>query len=133
MSSRSALALQQLGAVGAQLARGADKAIERLPRDAQLVAKVSNLGVALGHGRLREAQLGRRHPVRPATIATTGAGRRQPGDRSLADQLTLELGQCRENTEHQPTAGGCRVDVGTLTGEHAEADAALHQVVDGID
>ena len=38
-----------------------------------------------------------------------------------------------KNAEHQTTAGGCGVDIGTLAGEDAEADLALHQMMDGVD
>src|SRR5262249_8664032 len=127
------LALEQLVTVRSQLALGADEAVERLARNAQLLAQVTNLGVALGHGGLRQAQLSGCHRIGPAALAATGAGGGRAGDGPLADQLALELGERRKDAKHEVTARGRRVDVGALTGEHAEADPALHQIVHRVD
>jgi len=64
-----ALALEQLRAVGAQLALGIDEAVKRLTRDAKFRAQVADLGVTIGHSGLRQAKLGRRHRVGPAAVA----------------------------------------------------------------
>jgi len=59
-----------------------------------------------------------RPPTRPR------ACRRQPGLRALADQLALELGQRREQVEHEPPLGAGGVD-GVVQAQ--QPDLALHQ------
>src|SRR4051794_34498328 len=49
------------------------------------------------------------------------------------DQFPLELGQGGEDAEHQLAAGGSRVDVRAVAGQHLEADAARGQVMHRID
>ena len=46
------------------------------------------------------------------------------------DQVALELGQRREDAEHQPAGGGRGVDV---AGQHLQPDAALVQIADEAD
>jgi hypothetical protein len=55
------------------------------------------------------------------------------GDGALADQLALELSERGEDTEYQFAGSGRRVDRRSLAAEHAEADAALCEVVHHID
>jgi hypothetical protein len=118
---------------GTERVVSSNEAVERLARDAQLRAQVADLGVTLGHCCLRQAELGRRHRVGTAAVATTGTRRREPRDRSLADQLALELCERGENPEHQPAAGGRGVDIGALPGQDAKANPAFHQIMDGVD
>ena len=56
-----AIALEQPRGISSKLPFGTNKSIERLSRDAQLLAEVADIGVALGHGSLRQPKLGRRH------------------------------------------------------------------------
>ena len=49
---------------------------------------------------------------------------------ALLDNRALELRQAREDVKHQPAAGSRRVDG---LGERAKSDAALLQVLDGLD
>ena len=53
-----------------------------------------------------------------------------PGDRALADQVAFELGQGREDVEHQLAARGGGVD---RLLEAAEPDFAVGQAGDGVD
>ena len=62
-----------------------------------------------------------------------GAGRGKPRHGPLPDQLALEFGECCENAKHQPPADRCGVDIGSLAGEDAETDLALHQIMHGVD
>ena len=58
---------------------------------------------------------------------------REPGPGTFADQLPLELGQRREDAEHEATGGGRGVDLCALPGEHPQAHAAGRQVLHGVD
>ena len=75
--------------------------------------------------------LGDRFTVRPFTpTATSGSSchRHQPGP-----HIPLELGQRREDAEHEPPGGGGGVDLRALPGEHPQAHAAGRQVLHGVD
>ena len=128
-----ALALEQLGTIGAQLPLGIDEAVEGLACDAQLLAQVADRGIPLGHGRLRQAQLGRRHGVGPPALAATGARRGKPRDRSLADQFALKLGQGSEDAEDQLAAGGGGIHLGALSGQHLETNPPVSQILHDVD
>ena len=58
---------------------------------------------------------------------------REPGQGAFADQLPLELGQRREDAEHEAPCGGGGVDLRALPGEHPQAHAAGRQVLHGVD
>ena len=58
---------------------------------------------------------------------------REPGQGAFADQLPLELGQRREDPEHEASGGGSGVDLRALPGEHLSARAAGRQVLHGVD
>jgi len=73
--------------------------VECLPGDAQLFTQITHLGFRLPHGRHSQAQLGSRHLERSATFPATRTRRSQPSERPLGNQLSLELGQCREDPE----------------------------------
>ena len=47
--------------------------------------------------------------------------------------VLLELGQRREDAEHEPPGGGGGVDLCALPGEHPQAHAAVRQVLHGVD
>jgi hypothetical protein len=64
-------------------------------------------------------------------VAPAGPGGGQPGAGALADEVAFELGQSREDVEHELAAGGGG-GVDRLL-EAAEADPALSQAGDGID
>ena len=51
--------------------------------------------------------------------------RREPGGATSNCEVSI--------AEHQTTVGGCGVGVGTLAGEDAETDLALHEIMDGVD
>ena len=57
----------------------------------------------------------------------------QPGPGAFADQLPLELGQRREDTEHEAAGRGGGVDLRALPGEHPQAHASGRQVLHGVD
>ena len=63
-------------------------------------------------------------------MATPGSGSGQPGGGAFADEVAFELGQGREDMEHELAAGGGGVD---CLLEAAEPDAALGQAGDGVD
>ena len=58
---------------------------------------------------------------------------REPGPSAFANQLPLELGQRREDAEHEATGGGGGVDLRALPGEHPQAHAAGRQILHGVD
>ena len=58
---------------------------------------------------------------------------REPGPGAFADQLPLELGQRREDAEHEAAGGGGGVDLRALPGEHPQAHAAGRQGLHGVD
>ena len=49
------------------------------------------------------------------------------------DQLPFELGQCREDAEHEAAGRRGGVDMRALTGEHPQAHAAGRQILHGVD
>ena len=58
---------------------------------------------------------------------------REPGQGAFADQLPLELGQRREDAEHEADGRRGGVDLRALPGEHPQAHAAGRQVLHGVD
>ena len=52
---------------------------------------------------------------------------------STQDQLPFELGQRREDAEHEAAGRGGAVDLRALTGEHPQAHAAGGEVLHGVD
>ena len=72
-----------------------------------------------------------------STMAATKQGRRprgrEPGPGAFADQLPLELGQRREDAEHEAAGRRGGVDLRALPGEHPQAHAAGRQVLHGVD
>ena len=58
---------------------------------------------------------------------------REPGQGAFADQLPLELGQRREDAEHEAAGGAGGVDLCALPGEHPHAHAAGRQVLHSVD
>jgi hypothetical protein len=107
-------------------------AIERLTADAQLFAQVGDDRASLAHGGLRKTELGRRHLRLAATVASARAGGCESGDRAFPDQLELELRERREDAEHQFAGRGRGVDCGSLSGQHAQSDAAGIEVMHDV-
>ena len=56
-----------------------------------------------------------------------------PGHGAFADQLPLELGQRREDAEHEAAGRGRGVDLRPVAGEHPQAHPASRQVLHGVD
>ena len=71
--------------------------IQGLPRDAEFLAQIADLGFWLPHCRHCQAQLGCRHFERPTAFPATCPRRRKPCYGALGDQLTLELGESSED------------------------------------
>jgi hypothetical protein len=69
-----------------------------------------------------------RPPRRPRARAEA-----RPGLGPLDDQLALELGQRREDAEHQPAVRGGGVDARSLADEDAQPHAAPGQPVHEVD
>jgi hypothetical protein len=68
-----------------------------------------------------------------SAVVPAGSGRSKSGDRALADQLALELGEGGEDAEHQLAGGGRRVDRRTLPGQHAQSDGARIEIMHDVD
>ena len=69
----------------------------------------------------------------PAALPSASPRGLEPGHSAFADQLPLELGQRREDAEHEAAARGRGVDLRALAGEHPQAHAAGRQVLHGVD
>lgn len=110
-----------------------DVSIERAPGDVELFGQLHRGGLAVlpeGHGEAQERDVHfRRAPPCPAPCAR----RRHSGPGAFGDQVAFELGECREDVEHEPAVRGAGVDLGAGAGEHAETDATPVQVVDERD
>ena len=76
------------------------------------------------HRGLGQPHLGFRQRELPAAVAAARPRRREPGQGAFADQLPLELGQRREDAEHEASGGGGGIDLRALPGEHPLAHAA---------
>ena len=124
---------EQLPAVGPELAHGIDMAIERLAGDPQFGAQLAHFRLRLPHRRHGQAQLGGCHLIGPAAVPPPGAGGGHARLGPLDDQLPLELGQGGEDAENQLAAGGCSVDARPVAAQDLETDAAISQVVHGVD
>jgi hypothetical protein len=87
--------------------------IKRLAADSKLFAQVSDDRASLAHGALRETYLCRGHLRLAFAVVSAGSGRSKSGDRALADQLALELGEGGEDAEDELAGrrGGVAVDV----------------------
>ena len=66
-------------------------------------------------------------------MEAAGPGGLEPGHGAFTDQLPLELGQRREDAEHEAAGRGGGVDLRALAGEHPQAHAAGGQVLHGVD
>src|ERR1019366_468002 len=110
---------EQLLAVGPELTRRVHVAIQRLPADAEFDAQFADLGTWLTHGSLRKTQLGGGHLEWPAAIAAPSARGCQASLGALDDQFAFELGEGREEAEHEPPVRRRGVDRRALAGEHA--------------
>jgi hypothetical protein len=107
--------------------------VQCLAAETKLFAQISDDRASLAHRGLGEAQLGGRHLRLASAVAPAGARGGESRDRALPDQLALELGERREDAEHQLAGGGRGVDRGALPGEHPQADAACIEVVHDVD
>ena len=85
------------------------------------------------HRGLGQPHLGFRQRELPATLASARPRGLEPSQGAFADQLPLELGQSREDAEHETAGGGGGVDLRALAGEHPQAHAAGGQVLHGVD
>src|SRR3954452_2841461 len=124
---------QHLSSMLAELAGGTHIAVEGNPGDAQLLAELGDAGIPAGHCHLGEADLCLAEAELPATLATSGSRRLEASHGALPDQLALELGQGREDAEDQPAAGGRGVELGALTSQDAQADAAVAEILHRVD
>ncbi len=100
----------------------ADVAIQRRARHTDFFAKLADLGVPVLHRCLREPNLRLTQIESPSSLAAAGSRRGKPGLGPLTDQLAFELRLGGKDAEHQLSAGCCGIDLGTLPGEHLEAD-----------
>jgi hypothetical protein len=107
--------------------------VEGLTCNAKLVAQVSDDCAAFAHSGLRKTKLGWRHLRLASAVSPAGACGGKSRDRALADKFALELGERREDAEHQFAGGGRRIDRRALSGEHAKANAARIKVMHDVD
>src|SRR5512135_2833747 len=89
--------------------------------------------ISLSHRCLSQAHLGLGQSKLPAVFSTPGASCEQPRPGALANELVLELGQRREDPKDELPGRGGRINLGALTREHFEADAALGEILRRID
>ncbi len=98
--------------------------------------------VPVGVGRVDASPRNGSHPAwhsrrqsarRPRGTAPLCPRGREPGQGAFVDQLPLELGQRREDTEHEAAGRRGGVDLRALPGEHPQAHAAGRQVLHGVD
>ena len=87
----------------------------------------------MGHRGLGQPHLRLRQRERPAAPAPASPGSLEPGPGAFPDQLLLELGQRREDAEHEAAGRGRGVDLRPLAGEHPQAHLAGRQVLHGVD
>ena len=90
----------------AQLALRADVPVERHWPDAEFAAQCGHRRVAVRHHGLGQPHLGFRQRELPPALATAGPCGLEPDHGAFADQLPLELGQRREDAEHEPAGRG---------------------------
>ena len=69
-------------------------------------AQCGHRRVAVRHRGLGQPHLGFRQRELPAALASAGPCGLEPGHGAFADQLPLELGQRREDAEHEPAGRG---------------------------
>ena len=97
-------------------------AIQCLSGDAEFFADLAHLGFLLPHRGHRQSDLGRRHLERAAAASASRPSRGESGDSAFGDERAFELGEGREDAEHE-FAGCCGgVDGRALTGEDFETD-----------
>src|ERR1700736_5936432 len=78
----------------------------------------------------RQCDFGGRHAPWPAPSAATSSGRRQPCERPLPNEITLELGQRAKDMEDELAAWGGGIDVFL---DAAEPDVATLKLGNGVD
>ena len=100
---------EDLLALLAQLTLRPDVPVERHGFDPELSAEFGHGGVALRHRGL------------------------EPGHGAFTNHFPFELGQRREDAEHEATGRRGGVDLRALTGEQPQAPAAGRQVLRGVD
>ena len=108
-------------------------AVQRLPGDPEFLAEGADFGLLLTHGGHGQADLGRRHLERAPAGPAARTCRGKTGDSAFSNKCSLELRQGSEDPEDELAGCGRRVDRGTLAREHLEADAAVGEVVHGVD
>ena len=64
-------------------------------------------------------------PLRPRALESSQG--------AFPDQLLFELGQRREDAEHEAAGSGGGIDLRALIGEHPQAHAAGGEVLHGVD
>ena len=60
-----------------------------------------------------------------SALSSARSGSGEAGHGPFADQVTLELGQGGEDTEHHAPGCGRGVDLSALSGQHTQADLAV--------
>ena len=78
-----------------------DVPVERHGGDPEFAAERGHGGVTVRHRSLGQPHLGFRQRERPAAVAAARPRGREPGPGAFTDQLPLELGQRRDDAEHE--------------------------------
>ena len=115
------------------LALRPDVPVERHGGDPEFTAERGHGGVAVRHRGLGQPHLSFRQRERPGIVASARPRGREPGQGAFTDQLPLELGQRREDAEHEAAGRRGGVDLRALPSEHPQAHAAGREVLHGVD
>jgi hypothetical protein len=95
------LGSRHLSPVVSKLTRGVYTSVERRAADLELGAQVGDMGVAVGHGRLSEADLVLGQLERAPAPTTAGPGGGEARQGAFADEITLRLSEGGEYPEDE--------------------------------
>ena len=101
----------------AQLSLRPDVPVKRHGFDPELSAEFGHGGAAVGHRGLGQPHLGFRQRELPAALSPARPRGLEPSHGAFTDQFPFELGQRREDAEHEAAGRGGGVDLRALTGE----------------
>jgi len=121
---------QQLAATRLGFTATVDVGVQGAERDPKLIGDIAGAIGPIGHHGHCGAQFGARHQTRTAAVAASRPRRCQTSQRSLLDQVPLELRQGGEYPEHQAAGRAGGVDA---AGQHLQTGATGLEVADQTD